>query len=835
MTLSSVSGANGNQIVVNGLVSGINTTAVIQALLQGYQAPITNTEEQQATETAQADDYRSLNNDFQAVQTAAEALSTQSSWNLATATTSNADVATATAAAGAQTGSLAFTVNQLAQANVLASSSGVSSEGQIVTTSPSLLVATGAAALGFSGLSADPGLSIGSHTVTVTQASAAATVTGQTALATSTAVVAGANDTVDVTVDGSAYTLTLAAGTADSPTQLAAALDAAATAAGAPVQASVGPTGALQLASARQGSQASLTVTGGDALSTLGLSVGQSATGADAIVSVDGTDTTLSSIDSGQQVTLGAPTGSIVATIAGGPNAAGSLVAAGTADAANVATGSGSLSQVVSAINDSGLAATAAAIQLASGQYILQVSANQTGENGAVTIDQPALAGSPLGRVNTIAEAQDATVSVGGASGYTLSSSSDTFGNLLPGTAITVASTGQATVTVTPDASGEAAKVSTLVAAANKALSDITTLAGYNEATKKAGPLMGSAVVEGLQQQILSIVGSVSGTSTLGDSADVGITLNSDGTLSFDQDAFESAYSANPKAVAALFTQGATFTPSASGQAGEVSLVYAGNDTQTGSYDVTVSHSATQATDAGAAVGGGTIGTAETLTFEQNGISVGYSTSTGESLASVETGLNQVFAAAGLTVTAQLAGGGTQLQVTSNGYGSAQAFQVTSTASGAGTTGLAGPTAGQPVTFAGTDVAGTINGVAATGNGQVLSAPSDDPTLAGFSVLVNAAGISATTDIGTISYRPGVAQQLVSAMNGATDASSGSITSAINTLNAEATGLNSQIAMLEKLESSQQAVLEQEFATMETNLGSLKNESSQLASQIADL
>ena len=132
MTLASVNGANGNQIVVNGLVSGINTTAVIQALLQGYQAPITNTEEQQATETAQADDYRALNNDFQAVQTAAEALSTQSSWNLATATTSNADVATATAAAGAQTGSLAFTVNQLAQANVLASSSGVSSEGQIV-------------------------------------------------------------------------------------------------------------------------------------------------------------------------------------------------------------------------------------------------------------------------------------------------------------------------------------------------------------------------------------------------------------------------------------------------------------------------------------------------------------------------------------------------------------------------------------------------------------------------------------------------------------------------------------------------------------------------------
>jgi len=835
VTLASVTGANGNQIVVNGLESGINTTQVIEALLQGYQAPITSAEEQQATDTSQAADYRMLNTDFQAVLTAAKTLATASSWNLATATTSDSTVATATAAAGAQTGSLSFTVNQLAQANVLASASGVSSQGQVVTTSPSLLLATGASSIGFSALSAGSGLLIGSHAVTVTQASAAATVTGQSALAATTAITAGTDDTVDLTLNGTAYSLTLAPGTAQTPTQLAAAFNAAATAAGAAVKASVGPTGAIQLASDRQGGQASLAVTGGDALSALGLSAGQSATGADAIVTVDGTSTTLSSIDPGQQVTLGAPTGDLVATVAADPNAAGSLLAAGTAHAANVSTGSGSLAQVVSAINHSGLAATAAAVQLANGQYILQVSANQTGQKGAVTIDQQSLAGSPLGQVKTIAQAQNATVSVGGADGYTLSSSSDTFANLLPGTAITVASTGEATVTVTPDATGEAAKVSTLVAAANKALSDITTLAGYNATTKTAGPIMGSAVVSAIRQQILSIVGSVSGTSSLGNSADVGITLNSDGTLSFDQTTFESAYSDDPTAVADLFTQGATFAPSASGQAGEVSLVYAGNNTAAGSYEVTVSQSATQATDAGTAIAGGTVGTGETLTFVQGGITAQYSTSSGESLASVEAGLNQVFAAAGMTITAQLAGGGTQLQVTSNGYGSAESFQVTSTDTGPGTTGLAGGSAGVAVAFAGTDVAGTINGVAATGNGQVLSAPNDDPTLAGFSVLVSATGITSPTDVGSISYRPGVAQQLVSVMSSATDVSSGSITSAINTLNAEATGMNSRISMLEKLESSQQTVLEQEFTTMETNLGQLKNESAQLSSQIAQL
>lgn len=830
-----VASAGTSGIVVNGLVSGITTTRVIQALLRGYQVPIDNLARQQTTLRSEAADYRTLSTDFQSVLTAAQALNTTSLWDLATATTSAPSVATADASAGAQTGSITFAVNQLAQANVLASTRGVSSEGTIVSSSPSLLLATGAAGIGFSSLSAGSGLSIGSHTITVTQSSAAAEVTGSAALASTTKITTGSNDSLTLTVDGTAYTLTLASGTY-TPSGLVTAVDAAAQAAGAPVSAAIAPTGALRISTDRQGSLAAVTVTGGTALGSLSLTSGQSGSGANAVVTVDAVKTTLTSITPGAAVTLKASgTSSITATVSSAPDAAGALVAAGTAHAADVSTGNGSLSQVVAAINSSGLAVTASAVQIASGTYILQVAANTTGVDGSVTIDPNAFTGSALGSLQTITQAQDATVTVGGSNGYTLSSSTDTFSDLLAGTAVAVTSTGTATVTVTRDAAGEASKVQTLVTAANKALADIQRYAGYTTTRKVGGPLMGSAVLDSIKNQILSTFGSVGGTSSLGDLANAGVTLNKTGSIAFTSEKFTTAFTANPTSVEKLFTQDGTYTPSATANAGEVSFVAAGTDTTAGTYAVKVSHSATQGIDKGA-LGAGTVSVGETLTVKAGSLTAAYTTTAGESLGQIATGLNSAFGTAGLSLTAEVVSTGTrsQLEIVTNGYGSAASFSVASTASGTGTTGLGGPTAGTAASFSGTDVVGTIGGVAATGNGQALAAPPGAP-LDGLSVLVTASGISVTTALGTLTYSPGVAQRLVSSMTAATDPSTGSITDAIKSLTQQATGLTSQINRYETIEKSQEAVLKQEFATMEVNLGKLKNESSMLTSQIARL
>lgn len=828
--VSSTGTATGPSLIVNGLISGITTPKVIDALLEAYQEPITNLEEKQTSLNAEAADYRTIATALQAIQTAAQALNTKSQWDLATATSSNTSVASAVAGAGAQTGSLTFTVDQLAQANVLASTGGVASESQVVTSSPSILVATGAPGIGFSGLTAGAGLTEGTYTISVTQSSAAAKVTG-TALASSITV--GPTATLSVTVNGVTRTLAIAAGTY-TRSSLATAITDAATTAGVGIQASAEATGRLVLSTDRQGATASLSVSGGTALATLGLSVGQSGSGTDAIVTVGGTTTTLSSITPGATVTLAAPGGAdITATLASSAGSGGALVRAGTAHAADVSAGNGSLAAVVSAVNGAGLRASASAVQLASGNYILQVSADNTGTQGAVTIGASAFAGSTLGSLETISAAQDAEVSVGGSNGYTLSSATDTFTNLLEGTTVTVASQGQATVTVSPDATGEASRVASLVTSVNKALAEIQAYAGYTTTSKTGGPLMGNAVITDIRQQLLSTFASSAGTSSLASLTSVGVSLNKTGTLAFTRGKFMSAFDTNPTEVANLFNQGGTYTASASGGPGDVTFAFAGTQTVAGSYAVAVSHSATQAVDTGQTLATKIVSTAETLSVTMGAATATYATTAGESLADVAQGLNTSFATAKLTLTAEVVttgANGAHLQIVSDGYGSAASFTVSSTASGAGTTGLAGPGA-----FTGTNVVGTIDGMVATGTGQVLSLATGSGLASGLGVVVTATGITTTTTLGTINYRPGAAQSLASAMSAATNAQTGSITSAIKGLTTQATGLNNQISMYTHLEDEQRTLLQQEFATMETNLAKLQNESSELTTQISKL
>lgn len=840
-SVSSTTASTASKLMVNGLISGITTPAVINALLEAYEKPITDLETQQSTFNKEASDYRTLSTALQAVQTAAEALNTKSAWDLATATTSDASVATAVAGSGAQTGSLAFKVTQLAQANVLATTGAVASEGEVVTHAASLLLATGAASIGFSQLTAQGStLPAGSFAVTVSQSSSAAEVTG-TPLSGSVHVTATATLEVTVSVGGTnrSYTLVLTGGTYTTAKTVADAVTAAAGAAGAPITATVGSTGGLVLETDGQGATASITVSGGSALTALGLKAGLAATGTDAVVTVGGTRNTVGAISAGSVVHLRGPGGAtLAATVAASAGPTGALVQAGSAEAAGVSTGNGSLGDIVANINASGLPATATAVQLSSGQYLLQISADDTGTAGAVSVGPDAFSGSPLGQLRTITDAQDAVVSVGGEGGYALSSSTDNFTNLLAGTTVTVASTGEATVTVAPDATGEAARVSALVTAANRALADIQEYAGYTTTKKVGGPLMGSAVIDGIKNEILSVFASGTGTSSLGDTRNAGISLAKTGSISFTRQAFLTAFEKNPSEVADLFAQGGSYSPSGSASASDVAFGFAGTATAARTYDVVISQSATQAVDTGRALATRSVTSAETLTVSMGTATATYTTSAGESLTSIADGLNEAFATAKLAVSAQVATTGERLEITSDDYGSAASFTVTSQVEGTGTpTGTTGLGTAEPASFTGTNVAGTIGGVQGKGNGQVLSLPTGSPG-AGLGLVVTATGITATqtpVDLGTFAYRPGVAQQLATAMNAATNTATGSISTTVKSLTDQATGLTSQIAMYEHLEAEQRTTLQKEYETMETNLGKLKDESTELTSELAKL
>ena len=66
---SSSSSAGGTPALVdNGLVSGLNTQAIIQALMTSYQEPITDLQNQQSTLNSQAADYQAINKDLLTVR-----------------------------------------------------------------------------------------------------------------------------------------------------------------------------------------------------------------------------------------------------------------------------------------------------------------------------------------------------------------------------------------------------------------------------------------------------------------------------------------------------------------------------------------------------------------------------------------------------------------------------------------------------------------------------------------------------------------------------------------------------------------------------------------------
>src|SRR5580704_8483891 len=309
-------------VVDYGLESGLNTQQIIQAELQPYQQPETDLQNQQTTLNANVADYQQINSDLLTLKTDAATLATSAGWNARQATSSNPSTVTANAAPGTPAGSLQFVVQQLATASSLVSTGTVASTSQIVDTEPSLLVSQGGG-LGFASLAAGTGLTLGAHAIEVTQSSQAASSTGSVSLGSQTAginVTTGANDTVSVTVDGTAYNLTLAPSPAGgySGTALLSALQSAISNAGASgvLQAGYGTNGDLILSTVDQGSSQSLQITGGDALGTLGLAtMAGAATGVDGVVTVDGTSNTLSTVTPGGPVTLNGPGGSEITGI----------------------------------------------------------------------------------------------------------------------------------------------------------------------------------------------------------------------------------------------------------------------------------------------------------------------------------------------------------------------------------------------------------------------------------------------------------------------------------------------------------------------------------------
>ena len=150
---------------------------------------------------------------------------------------------------------------------------------------------------------------------------------------------------------------------------------------------------------------------------------------------------------------------------------------------------------------------------------------------------------------------QDAEFSVAGVP-YT--SASNTVTDALSGITLNLVgtTTSPATLNVATDTSSTETNVATFVAAYNTMQQALASLGSYDSTTSTAGPLMGNPLLLGIQNELQSALYSIvnTGSTSYNSLASVGITTNSDGSLSLNQDTLAAALSSNFSAVSSLFS-----------------------------------------------------------------------------------------------------------------------------------------------------------------------------------------------------------------------------------------------------------------------------------------
>jgi flagellar hook-associated protein 2 len=157
-------------------------------------------------------------------------------------------------------------------------------------------------------------------------------------------------------------------------------------------------------------------------------------------------------------------------------------------------------------------------------------------------------------------KALDAAFSISGVA-YTSASNTTTAlsGVTLTLTGATAVGT-SATVTVASDTATIAQNVGAFVDAYNTMQTALATLDSYDPSSGTAGPMLGDAMLQGVERQLRQTLNSAvsTGSSAYNTLVSVGITTNSDGSLSLDSAKLATALNTNINAVGNLFggTQG---------------------------------------------------------------------------------------------------------------------------------------------------------------------------------------------------------------------------------------------------------------------------------------
>jgi flagellar hook-associated protein 2 len=868
----------------NGLASGLDTQAIIDALLQAERRPAVLLESRVAQRTGQVAALKGLSALLVSLDIEADRLSRREAFDAFAVTSSDDEVAVGEASAASALGSYTMTVGAVAQAQALisqgfAAASDAVGSGSVtiqVGSEPATTVTVGAGSATLAGLR--DAINAASADVTASIINTGSGATPYRLILTSKR--SGASNQI-------AFTANLTGGTKPIFSTTLSGVAKGAGFQGTATFTNVGPAvkgsylgmssptsaGSYTGASSRtytftaQG----VGVIGGSAV-TFNWSDGAGKTGS-VVVPASYTPGTEIAVDSGVTVKFSA--GTVLANDAFTIAATGRGTYTGTKNKTytfTVATG-GTLGTDAIAINWADGIGGAGTLNVPS-SYALR-SQIAVADGVVLALDGGTLVANDAFSIAVttpiLQAAQDASITLGSPAGggnpISVTSATNDFEDLVEGLTVTVkkASATAVTLDISQDTEGVRDSVTAFVERYNGVVDFLKTQLAFDPETGARGPLFGDPALLRVDSSLRRLAtSSVAGAGAFKTLSAIGVSSDQSGRLVVDEAELTDAIESDLAAVRDLFaTVGATVDSDVrfldAGQAAPSTTSRSASVAANG-YAVLVTRAAEQGRIAGAAVVdpattpivisaannvvrvrvNGVLGSEVALTEA--------SYASGDALAGeIESKLNADTAlGANLVDVVWVPGasGTGHFEVRSARYGSGESIAIENAAGSAWTGALGFSSAQLGAVDSGVDVAGTIDGEAAHGDGQVLIGGPEDPdtpddwhTL-GMRLLVTLTPTQLAAQggaQGTVRLSAGVGSLFARDLERMTDATTGTLSNRERMVNRQIDALTDQIERIDERVERRARLLTEQFARLERAISGLQAQGEFLTSQIAGL
>ena len=218
------------------------------------------------------------------------------------------------------------------------------------------------------------------------------------------------------------------------------------------------------------------------------------------------------------------------------------------------------LSDVLANINKAKGPITASLLNVGPNSARVILNSRQTGDIGRVVVD-----GGTTGlSFNTTAKARNATIAVGSSSdsgGILLTSSTDSFTDVVTGVNVKISGTSDTpvTVNVTSSASAVEKSLQSFVDQFNKVNDKIKSVTSFDETNKSTGILFGTTEILRVETALQRFVtGRFNGAGPIKSLAELGITVDDEGGLEFDNSKLQTLLQERPGDVETFFTAAET-------------------------------------------------------------------------------------------------------------------------------------------------------------------------------------------------------------------------------------------------------------------------------------